>query len=125
MASINNEPQETPLSVFLWGGEVKFRRRTEILRVFTANPVFSKSLTAVPSLARKDVWTQGVFQARELIAIKKKQNWSHAQFIEAVRMLDNSLPVLPQFRSKLGQQRKPATHTFGDVRGELTTDLLS
>jgi acyl-CoA oxidase len=100
MASINNDPKENPLSLFLWGGKDRFRRRVEILRVFTNNPVFSKSLVTVPSLARKDAWTRAVFQSRELIAIKKIHGWSHEQFIEAIRMLDDSLPVLPQFRSK-------------------------
>jgi acyl-CoA oxidase len=100
MGSISNIPEETPLSVFLWGGKERFRRRAEILRVFTSNPHFSKSLVTPPSLARKDAWTRAVFQSRELIAIKKTHGWSHEQLMEAIRMLDDSLPVLPQFRSK-------------------------
>lgn len=100
MVGISNNVTKTPLSFVLWGGEDRLRRREETLNVFTNNPIFSKSNVTVPSLARRDVWTRAVFQSRELIAIKKKHGWSNEQFIEAIRMIDDSLPVLPQFRSK-------------------------
>ncbi|KAH8811027.1 acyl-CoA dehydrogenase/oxidase C-terminal [Xylogone sp. PMI_703] len=98
MTTISNNVKVTALSMLLWGGKDRLRRREEILKVLTNNPVFSKSLVTVPSLARKDAWTRAVFQARELIAIKKIHGWSNEQFIEAIRMIDDSLPVLPQFR---------------------------
>ena len=91
------EPKETPFSVFLWGGEAKFDRRKSILKEFLRNPVFSKKLVTLPSLPRKDAWTRAAFQARELIALKLKNDWSHTQFMESIRMTDNMLPVQPQF----------------------------
>jgi hypothetical protein len=99
MSGVVTEAREAPFTVFLWGGKERFRRRQEILKVFTSTPIFSKSLVTTPSLARKDVWTRAVLQARELIAVKLQRGWSHTQFIESIRMLDDSLPVLPQFRS--------------------------
>ena len=98
MSGVVTETRETAFTVFLWGRE-RFQRRQEILKVFTSTPIFSKSLVTTPSLARKDVWTRAVLQARELIAVKLQRGWSHIQFIEAIGMLDDSLPVLPQFRS--------------------------
>jgi len=99
MGSVPKQPQKTPFSVFLWGGVERFQRRADILKVFTNTPVFSKETFTPSSLARKDVWSRAVLQARELIAIKYKEGWSNAQFLESIRMLDDSLPVLPQFRS--------------------------
>lgn len=99
MRNIPKEPNDTPFGVFLWGGKDRFLRRAEILKVYNSTPAFSKELFTPPSLARKDVWTRAVMQARELIAIKYKYGWDHRQFIEAIRFLDDSLPVLPQFRS--------------------------
>ncbi|KAK5175464.1 uncharacterized protein LTR77_000603 [Saxophila tyrrhenica] len=94
---IPKEPIEGPFTLFLWGDE-KFRRRKSILKAFSANPIFSKSSVVTPSLARKDAWTQASLKARELIRLKLTENWSHAQFMEAIRLTDNMLPVQPQFR---------------------------
>lgn len=99
MGSVPSQPQETPFSVFLWGGVERFQRRADILQVLTNTPVFSKDTFTPSSLARKDVWSRAVLQARKLISIKYKDGWSNPQFLEAIRMLDDSLPVLPQFRS--------------------------
>lgn len=96
---ISNEPKETPFSVFLWGGKGKFDARKNVIETLTSNPVFSKRAVTIPSLARKDAWKRAVMQARELIAVKYKENWTAAQFRDAVRMLDYFLPVQPQFRS--------------------------
>ena len=92
------EPCEKPFSVFLWGGHEKFNRRKALLKEFTSNPIFSKKLVTVPSLARKDAWTRAALQARELIRLKLTHNWPHVQFMEAIRLTDNMLPVQPQFR---------------------------
>lgn len=97
--NISNEPRETPLGVFLWGGKEKFDARKQLLKALTSNPVFSKRAVIIPSLARKDAWIRAVKQARELIALKQKENWTHSQFRDAVGMLDYFLPVHPQFRS--------------------------
>ncbi|KAK2779476.1 hypothetical protein FQN53_001372 [Emmonsiellopsis sp. PD_33] len=96
--NISNDVPETPFSVFLWGGKEKFDARKEILRVMTANPVFSKTAVTIPSLARKDAWKRAVGQAKELIAVKHQEKWTGPQFREAIRMLDYFLPVQPQFR---------------------------
>ena len=96
--NIPKEPIETPFTVFLWGGKEKFDRRVSILRALSTNPTFSKSAVVLPSLARKDAWTRSAHQARELIAIKFRKSWSHTQFMEAIRLTDNMLPVQPQFR---------------------------
>jgi len=89
-------PVETPFTIFLWGKE-KFNRRKAILKAFTESPIFSKSVV-YPSHARKDVWTRTALQSRELINLKLRHGWSHTQFLEAVRLTDNFLPVQPQFR---------------------------
>ena len=96
--NIPKEPKETPFSVFLWGGNEKFQRRRILLEEFTSNPIFSKKLVTVPSLARKDAWTRAALQARELIRLKLKHGWPHVQFMEGIRLMDNMLPVQPQFR---------------------------
>lgn len=93
------EPQESPFTLFLWGKE-KFERRKTILKTFDENPIFSKRAVITPSLARKDAWTRAALQSRELINLKLKHGWSHTQFMEAIRLTDNMLPVQPQFRSK-------------------------
>lgn len=92
------EPNETPFSVFLYGGKEKFERRKILLKEFTSNPIFSKKVVTVPSLARKDAWTRAALQSRELIRLKLKHGWPHVQFMEAIRLMDNMLPVQPQFR---------------------------
>jgi acyl-CoA oxidase len=97
--NISNEPRETPLGVFLWGGKDKFNGRKQILKALTSNPVFSKRELTIPSLARKDAWRRAVFQARELIALKQKEKWTDSQFRDAIGMLDYFVPVQPQFRS--------------------------
>lgn len=97
--NISDEPNETPLGVFLWGGEEKFNGRKQILKALTSDPVFSKRNVTIPSLARQDAWRRAVSQSRQLIALKQRENWSHAQFRDAVGMLDYFLPVQPQFRS--------------------------
>lgn len=94
---IPKEPIEGPFTLFLWGEE-RFKRRKSILKAFAANPIFSKTSVVVPSLARKDVWTRAALQARELIRLKLTEDWSHVQFMEAIRLTDNMLPVQPQFR---------------------------
>lgn len=94
---VPKEPVETPFSIFLWGRE-KFERRRSILKAFSENPIFSKNVVVYPSLARKDVWTRTALQSRELINFKLKNGWSHTQFMEAIRLTDNFLPVQPQFR---------------------------
>lgn len=94
---IPKEPSESPFTIFLWGEE-KFKRRASILKAFSENPIFSKTSVVLPSLARKDAWTRAALQSRELIRLKLEQNWNHAQFMEAIRLTDNMLPVQPQYR---------------------------
>jgi acyl-CoA oxidase len=94
---IPKTPVETPFGLFLWDKE-KFERRKSILEAFTSTPIFSKGEVVYPSLARKDVWTRTVFQSRKLIELKLRHNWSNKQFMEAIEMTDNFLPVQPQFR---------------------------
>lgn len=94
---IPKEPVESLFTIFLWGKE-KFERRKSILKAFSENPIFSKDVVVYPSLARKDVWTRTALQSRELIKLKLKNGWSHTQFMEAIRLTDNFLPVQPQFR---------------------------
>lgn len=106
--NIPKEPQETPFTLFLWGQE-KFNRRKSILKAFTSNPAFSKTSVILPSLPRKDAWTRAALQARELIRLKLTYNWDHAQFMEAVRMTDNYLPVQPQFRIFLSNLDRQGT----------------
>lgn len=87
------DPVETPFSVFLWGGKEKFQRRKVVHQALSKNPIFSKNTVALPSLARKDVWTRTAFQASELIRLKLEHGWSHTHFQEAIRLTDNFLPV--------------------------------
>lgn len=94
---IPKTPVETPFGIFLWGKE-KFERRKSLLETFSSNPNFSKGIVVYPSMARKDVWTRAVNQSRELINFKLKHEWSNTQFMEAIRLTDNFLPVQPQFR---------------------------
>lgn len=96
--SIPIDPVETPFAIFLWGGKDKFDRRKAIHKALSTNPIFSKTAVVLPSIARKDAWTRAALQARELIRIKLTDNWSHTQFMEAIRLTDNMLPVQPQFR---------------------------
>lgn len=102
---IPTEPRETPFSIFLWGGEETFNRRKSILKEFTTKPVFDKKLVTLPSLPRMDAWTGAAYQSRELINLKLKHGWSNRQFMDAITMTDNMLPVQPQFRSMI-----PASH---------------
>ena len=95
--NIPKEPIETPFTLFLWGKE-KFDRRKSILKAFSENPIFSKTSVILPSIARKDAWTRAAYQARELIRLKLEHGWSHTQFMEAISLTDNFLPVQPQFR---------------------------
>lgn len=105
---IPKEPIETPFTLFLWGAD-KFQRRKSILAAFTSNPIFSKKDIVLPSLARKDAWTRSALQARELIRLKLTHNWSHTQFLDAVRETDNFLPVQPQFRIFLSNLERQAS----------------
>ncbi|KAK5705294.1 hypothetical protein LTR97_002412 [Elasticomyces elasticus] len=89
-------PIDTPFSVFLWGGRVKFDRRRDIHQELSSNPIFSKTSVVLPSIARKDAWIRAAYQARELIRLKLERGWSHTHFREAIRMTDNMLPVQPQ-----------------------------
>lgn len=98
MAQVNSQPTETPFSVFLWGGKDRFDRRRELLAEFTDRPIFSKSFASNASLSRKDAWTRAALQARELIKLKLSGGWSRVKFLEAVHMLDDGVPVIPQFR---------------------------
>ncbi|KAH7110929.1 acyl-CoA dehydrogenase/oxidase C-terminal [Dactylonectria macrodidyma] len=98
MARVRKFPQESPLSVFLWGGQEKYDRRKTILEAFLSRPVFSKSLVTTPAVARKEAYTRAVLQARELIELKLKHGWSNATFLDAVHMLEDGVPVIPQFR---------------------------
>jgi acyl-CoA oxidase len=95
--SVPKTPVESPFAIFLWEKE-KFERRRSILEAFTSNPIFSKDAVVYPSMARKDVWTRTAQQSRELIRLKLNHGWSRTQFMEAIRMTDNFLPVQPQFR---------------------------
>jgi acyl-CoA oxidase len=88
---------ESPFGLFLWGKE-KFDRRKSLLEAFAANPIFSKGDVVYPSLARKDVWTRTALQSRELIRLKLKNGWPNVQFMEGIGMMDNFMPVQPQFR---------------------------
>ncbi|KAI1996765.1 hypothetical protein LOZ51_002927 [Ophidiomyces ophidiicola] len=97
-SSLISDVPANPLSLFLWGGKEKFLARKQLLRSLTSNPIFSKRSVTIPSLARKDAWVRAIHQARELIALKQREKWSHEQFIRAVEMLDYFLPVHPQFR---------------------------
>ncbi|KAK3714333.1 hypothetical protein LTR37_007919 [Vermiconidia calcicola] len=105
---IPKEPAEGDFTLFLWGPE-KFARRESILKAFTTNPIFSKTSVILPSLARKDAWTRAAHQARELIRLKLQHNWSHTQFMEAIRLTDNMLPVQPQFRIFLSNLERQMT----------------
>ncbi|KXL42234.1 MAG: hypothetical protein FE78DRAFT_110298 [Acidomyces sp. 'richmondensis'] len=49
--------------------------------------------TVLPSLARKDAWTRAAIQARDLIKLKLRHEWSGTQFQEAIKMTDNMLPM--------------------------------
>lgn len=106
--SIPKEPIETPFTIFLWGRE-KFDRRKSLLKAFIGNPIFSKTSVVLPSIARKDAWTRAAFQARELIRLKLEQGWSHTQFMEAITLSDNFLPVQPQFRIFLSNIQRQMT----------------
>ncbi|KAK3684524.1 hypothetical protein LTR37_020199 [Vermiconidia calcicola] len=105
---IPKEPVEGDFTLFFWGPE-KFARRKAILKAFTINPLFSKTDVVLPSLARKDAWTRAAHQARELIRLKLQHDWSHAQFMEAIRLTDNMLPVQPQFRIFLSNLERQMT----------------
>jgi acyl-CoA oxidase len=95
--TVPKKPVESPFAIFLWEKE-KFERRKSILEAFTSNPIFSKDAAIYPSMARKDVWTRTAQQSRALIELKLTHGWSRTQFMEAIRMTDNFLPVQPQFR---------------------------
>jgi hypothetical protein len=95
--SVPKKAVKSPFTLFLWEKE-KFERRVSILEAFTSNPIFSKGLVTYPSMARKDVWTRTAQQSRELIRLSLTLGWSRTQFMEAIRMTDNFLPVQPQFR---------------------------
>jgi len=105
---IPKHPAESPFTLFLWGRE-KLDRRKSILEAFTSNPLFGKTDVITPSLARKDAWTRAALQARELIRLKLTHNWSHDQFLEAIRETDNNLPVQPQFRIFLSNLERQAS----------------
>jgi acyl-CoA oxidase len=94
---IPKSPVDSPFGIFLWGKD-KLDRRKSLLKAFAANPIFSKGDIVYPSLARKDVWSRTALQSRELISLKLKNEWSNTQFMEAIRLTDNFLPVQPQFR---------------------------
>ena len=94
---IPRTPVATPFGLFLWDEE-KFARRKSILEAFTSTQIFSKGEVVYPSLARKDVWTRTVYQSRKLIELKLRHGWSNKQFMEAIEITDNFLPVQPQFR---------------------------
>ena len=106
--NIPKDPRETPLSLFLWGSE-KFERRKSILKAFRETLIFDKTAVILPSISRKDAWTRAAFQARELIRLKLAGNWSHAQFLDAVRETDNFLPVQPQSRIFLSNLERQAS----------------
>ncbi|KAK5952764.1 hypothetical protein OHC33_006357 [Knufia fluminis] len=89
---------ETPLGLFLWGGQEKFDRRREVLETLSSNPIFSKGEVVYASLARKDVWTRTALQSCELIRIYLTKKWPYRTFMDAIRMTDWMLPVQPQFR---------------------------
>jgi acyl-CoA oxidase len=96
--NILTEPRESPFSIYLYGGEEKWRMRTTVLKELSTNPIFDKKSTTIPSLARKDAWTRAAYQSRELIRIKLTKNWPHRYFMEAIKLTDQMLPVQPQFR---------------------------
>ncbi|KAJ3529548.1 hypothetical protein NM208_g9704 [Fusarium decemcellulare] len=95
---VHKHPQETPLAVFLWGGQDRFDRRKTILDAFLSRPVYSKSLVTTSTVSRKEAYTRAVLQARDLIELKLKLGWTNATFLDAVHMLDDGVPVIPQFR---------------------------
>jgi acyl-CoA oxidase len=97
MRNIQNEYPDTPLSTFLWGGPERLRKRKQVLRALTTNPIFAYT-THTGSLARKDAWTRAIIQSRELIRLGFQENWDSGQFRDAVRMLDGLGPVQPQHR---------------------------
>ena len=100
MRDIHTEPVETPFAVFIWGGREKFDRRRSILKLLTTNPIFSKRNASIAALARRDAWTKGAIQSRELIKLKLEYDWTPTHVLEAVRsFLDHMLPVQPQFMS--------------------------
>jgi acyl-CoA oxidase len=90
--------QQSPFSVFLWGGQEKLDRRRDVFNELSTNPMFVKNTGEHASLARKDAWTKAALQSRELIRIKLTKKWPNRHFIDAIRMTDWFLPVQPQFR---------------------------
>jgi hypothetical protein len=94
---VPKEPKESPFTIFLWERE-KFDRRATVLKELNSNPIFAKGEVVYSSIARKDVWTRTALQSRELIRLKLRNGWSNIQFMEAIRLTDNFLPVQPQFR---------------------------
>jgi acyl-CoA oxidase len=118
--TVPKEPVESSFGIFLWERE-KFDRRVSILEAFTSNPLFSKGIIVYPSMARKDVWTRAAEQSRELIRLKLENQWSRTQFMEAIRMSDNFLPVQPQFRifmSNLERQMSDEQKAFWVPKAE-------
>ncbi|KIW06485.1 uncharacterized protein PV09_02921 [Verruconis gallopava] len=95
--NIPKEPVESDFGLFLWGKE-KFLRRKATLKAFATDPIFSKGEVVYASLPRKDVWARTVLQSKALIELKLREGWSHTQFMEAIKMTDNFMPVQPQFR---------------------------
>jgi acyl-CoA oxidase len=108
--NIPKSPVESDFAIFLWGGKEKFERRKAIHEALSTNPIFSKTSVVVPSLARKDAWARAALQARELIRLKLEERWSHTQFMEAIRMTDNMLPVQPQFRIFMSSKYSSKRH---------------
>ena len=96
--NIPQEPAESPLSTFLWGGQERFQRRKTSLEVLLKHPLFSKFDNVPYALARKDVWTRAALQSKELMALKFRLKWSNEQFMDAVALTDWMVPVYTQFR---------------------------
>lgn len=94
---IQNDYPETPLSAFLWGGTERLRKRKQVLKHMTTNPIFAHT-SHTGSLARKDAWTRAVVMSREIIRISFKENWDEGQLRDAVHMLDGFAPIHPQYR---------------------------
>lgn len=89
---------ESPFALFLWGGKERFDRRKTSLDTLSTHPQFTKSTIIPQSLARKDVWTRIAIQSKELVTLKLRNQWSNAQFMDAIAMTDWMMPIHPQFR---------------------------
>ncbi|KAI4519333.1 acyl-CoA oxidase [Schizophyllum commune Loenen D] len=96
---------------YLHGGAENRQRREDIVRVLSADPVFSK--VGRDNMSRSKLFMRGQAMTRRLHELQNKLNWSNDDLRRSLSILDETLPLTLHFQAfepVFNLQAGPALH---------------